>query len=65
MKAKTVAKGIEFDFGDRVEFDIKQGKDSGIVGEIRLSPGQILYSVVWSDKTTKDHYGFELKKIVP
>lgn len=63
MEAKKVAEGIKFDFGDKVEFDIKQGKDTGIVGNIRLYPGGILYSVVWSDKSVRDHYDFELKKV--
>lgn len=64
MTAKETAGLIEFDFGDEVEFVIKQGKDNGIVCEMRLQPGGVLYSVTWSDKSCKDHYGFELKKVM-
>lgn len=60
-EAKKLASKIAFDFGDTVVFNNKVGKDEGIVCNIRLCPGCILYSVVWSDKTVKDHYDFELK----
>ncbi len=63
MGAKKIAEGIVFDFGDKVEFDIKQGKDTGIVCEIKLTPGGVEYLVVWSDKECKSHYAFELKKV--
>lgn len=63
MKVKETANLIQFDFGDRVEFDIKQGKDTGIVCEITLRSGSIIYLVCWSDKKSTSHYGFELKKI--
>lgn len=59
--AKKVAKMIVFDFGDKVEFNNKLGKDEGIVGNVRLYPGGVLYSVTWSDKRVLEHYEFELK----
>lgn len=63
MRALEVAKKIKFDFGEQVEFAIKSGKDIGIVGNIKLYPDDILYCVIWSDKSVKEHYDFELKKI--
>lgn len=63
MQAKLLAQQIKFDIGETVEFAIRSGKDTGIVGNIRLCPGCILYSVVWSDKSTRDHYEFELQKV--
>lgn len=63
MIATETAKGIKFDFGDKVEFAIKQGKDYGIVCEIKLQPHTVMYLVVWSDKACKEHYEFELKKV--
>jgi hypothetical protein len=61
--AKEMAKLIQFDYGDRVKFDVSKSGDEGIVGHIILSPQGIMYSVTWSDKSVKDHYGFELKKV--
>lgn len=63
MLAKKIANKIVFDFGDRVEFALRKSGDVGIVGEILLSPGQIQYKVIWSDKQVHSHYEFELKKV--
>jgi hypothetical protein len=62
MKANEVAKQIVFDFGYKVEFAIKQGKDYGIVTNIKLGAGSVLYMVTWSDKECSPHYEFELIK---
>lgn len=61
LAAKHLANIIKFDFGEEVEFAIKAGKDTGVVCDMILRSGGILYGVVWSDKSYKQHYEFELR----
>jgi len=61
-KAQKVLDTAEFDTEDIVEFNIKAGKDTGMVNAVVVCPDSCLYRVIWSNKTTSEHYGFELKK---
>lgn len=63
MLSKMLVRKIVFDFGDKVAYNTKKSGDEGIVCEILLSPGQVQYSITWSDKSTSKHFDFELKKI--
>ncbi len=62
LAAQELAKTIIYDFGDHVGFAIQTGKDDGIVTDIKLSPGAVIYTVTWSNKSISDHYDFELTK---
>lgn len=48
--------------GDKVRFNSKIGKDEGFIVGIHFGDGNVYYDVIWSDKTIKSHWGFELEK---
>jgi hypothetical protein len=53
---------ISFNIGDKVFFVLYGDSKPGFVTSIWIKSHGILYSVSWSDKTEKYHYGFELSK---
>lgn len=57
-----ILKEQKFELGEPVEFAIKAGFDSGIVSAIIITPDCLLYEVIWSNKDSKKHYDFEIKK---
>lgn len=62
MQVKDLLEKIEFEFGDKVEFNNRVGKDEGIVIGMTLRPDGIRYAVKWSNKEEEWHYSIELKK---
>lgn len=62
MQTAKLIKTARFDFGDRVEYDNKIGKDDGIVTGLSLRPNGITYCIAWSNKSESWHYEYELKK---
>lgn len=64
MNAVDLLKKLQkFELNEEVRFSIKRGDDTGIVVQILITAGNIMYKVVWSDKSTNIHYESELKKI--
>lgn len=53
---------VEFEIGEAVEYKDKRGMDSGFITGYKLTQGQTIYLVTWSDKREIEHYNFELKK---
>ncbi len=53
---------ILFDFGDRVIYANKIGKDEGFVTCLKICGDEVMYGVTWSDKKENYHYWFELEK---
>ena len=62
MKIFELVKQAKFDIGEKVEFSIKSGKDTGIVLHVIICPDGILYEVIWSGKNQLRHYEIELEK---
>jgi len=53
---------VAFDFGDKVQFNNKIGRDEGLIVGIKATmDGGMLYEVSWSDKKQSYHYAGELK----
>lgn len=57
-----LAAECEFDRGDEV-FHVKaKERSAGILVCVHFFPGEIMYSVIWSDRSETKHYAMELSK---
>lgn len=51
---------VDFELGDIVYLKIDDSSNPGMVTEIRIFPGNIMYGVTWTNKELTPHYGIEL-----